>query len=61
MAVAVVGGGRAADEATSQTVMHDLDQCWATSGTSPVHRRPGEPGVRVRVYADVGRPGRLPV
>ncbi|MFF3326436.1 DUF6207 family protein [Streptomyces sp. NPDC002889] len=49
----------AADEATAQAVMHGLEQCWATSGASPVRRRPGEPGVSVRVYADVRRPGSL--
>ncbi|MCX4826012.1 DUF6207 family protein [Streptomyces sp. NBC_01142] len=32
----------AADEATAIAVMHDLEQCWATSGTSPVRCRPGE-------------------
>jgi hypothetical protein len=31
----------AADEATATAVMHDLEQCWTTSGTSPVRRRPG--------------------
>ena len=49
----------AADEATAQAVMHGLEQCWATSGTSPVRRRPGELGVSVRMYADVRRPGSL--
>ncbi|MEU0397290.1 DUF6207 family protein [Streptomyces sp. NPDC006208] len=45
----------AADEATAQAVMHELEQCWATSGTSPVPRRPGEPGMSARVHAG-GRP-----
>ncbi|MFJ1551914.1 DUF6207 family protein [Streptomyces sp. NPDC088246] len=47
----------ARDEATLMTVMADLQERWATSGISGVQRVPGEPGVRVRVYADVRRPG----
>ncbi|MFF9349086.1 DUF6207 family protein [Streptomyces sp. NPDC014734] len=35
-----------------------LEERWATSGTSPVRRDPGEPGVRARLLADVLRPGR---
>ncbi|MFH8577096.1 DUF6207 family protein [Streptomyces zaomyceticus] len=45
----------AADEGTLQTVMGSLQQQWATSGISPVRRTPGEPGVTVRMYADVRR------
>ncbi|CAL9631637.1 DUF6207 family protein [Streptomyces sp. enrichment culture] len=45
----------AADEATARTVTDTLDRLWATSGTAPVRRVPGEPGVRARLYADVRR------
>ncbi|MFJ8697540.1 DUF6207 family protein [Streptomyces roseolilacinus] len=43
----------AADEVTARTAMAHLEQMWATSGITPVRRVPGEPGVRVRIYADV--------
>ncbi|WP_327364413.1 DUF6207 family protein [Streptomyces sp. NBC_01296] len=33
------------------------EERWATSGIVAMHRDPGEPGVRARVYADVLRPG----
>ncbi|MFB7919569.1 DUF6207 family protein [Streptomyces sp. NPDC056061] len=42
----------AADEATVHAVMTTLDQLWATSGTRPTLRVPGEPGVGARVYVD---------
>lgn len=45
------------DEATAHTVMSALERSWATSGVCPVHREPGEPGVKVRIYADLRRPG----
>ncbi|WP_405959440.1 DUF6207 family protein [Streptomyces sp. NBC_00868] len=38
--------------------MAALEERWASSGIGPMHRDPGEPGVRARVYADVLRPGR---
>ncbi|MFE9558781.1 DUF6207 family protein [Streptomyces sp. NPDC006703] len=46
-----------ADEATALAVQAELERRWATSGTAPVRRVPGRPGVTVRVYADVRRPG----
>ncbi|MBT2440076.1 hypothetical protein J7E93_08075 [Streptomyces sp. ISL-36] len=46
----------AADKSTVRTVMHRLQQQWATSGITPVWHVPGEPGVRARVYADIRRP-----
>ncbi|MFJ2272456.1 DUF6207 family protein [Streptomyces sp. NPDC087228] len=45
----------AADEATAQAVMADLEQWWAISGIMPVQREPGTPGVKARVYADIRR------
>lgn len=45
------------DEDTVRAVITALEERWATSGTGPVRREPGEPGVRARVYADVLRPG----
>ncbi|MEU3221337.1 DUF6207 family protein [Streptomyces sp. NPDC006971] len=33
--------------------MTTLDQLWATSGTRPTRRTPGEPGLGARVYADI--------
>jgi hypothetical protein len=50
----------AADENTVHAVMKTLQEQWATSGITPVHRTPGEVGVRGRVYADVRRPGTAP-
>ncbi|MFE5098162.1 DUF6207 family protein [Streptomyces sp. NPDC056638] len=47
----------AADEATAQAVTADLEQWWATSGTMPVQREPGTPGVKARVYAGIRRRG----
>ncbi|MFF3128413.1 DUF6207 family protein [Streptomyces sp. NPDC057908] len=35
----------AADEATAQALMADLEQWWANSGITPVQREPGTPGV----------------
>ncbi|MGW0316099.1 DUF6207 family protein [Streptomyces flavidovirens] len=49
----------AADEATVLAVMADLGEWWATSGIAPVHREPGVPGVKARVYADIRRPGSM--
>ncbi|MGA5097632.1 DUF6207 family protein [Streptomyces lavendulocolor] len=46
------------DEDTVPTVMAALEKRWATSGTGPVRRDPGEPGVQARVYADILCPGR---
>ncbi|GLX42180.1 hypothetical protein Sros01_82520 [Streptomyces roseochromogenus] len=46
------------DEDTVRAVMAALEEHWATSGTGPMRRDPGEPGVRARVYADFLRPGR---
>ncbi|MGW0468472.1 DUF6207 family protein [Streptomyces sp. NPDC003027] len=45
----------AADEDTVRAVMDALQQQWATSGSTPVRRRPGEGGIKARVYADVHR------
>ncbi|MFE7948195.1 DUF6207 family protein [Streptomyces sp. NPDC057426] len=47
----------AADETTIRTVMDSLQQQWATSGITPITRRPGEAGVKARVYADIRRCG----
>ncbi|MFF3404411.1 DUF6207 family protein [Streptomyces sp. NPDC002659] len=47
----------AADEATALTVMALLERSWATSGITAVRRDPGAPGVKVRVFADIRRPG----
>ncbi|MEV3993639.1 DUF6207 family protein [Streptomyces sp. NPDC049837] len=52
----VVLDALAADEDTLAAVMEGLQHKWATSGISPVWRAPGEPGVGVRVYADIRRP-----
>ncbi|MFD5099359.1 DUF6207 family protein [Streptomyces albidochromogenes] len=51
----VVLDATAADEGTLRAVMDCLQQRWATSGITPVRRTPREPGVTVRMYADVGR------
>ncbi|AXE82149.1 DUF6207 family protein [Streptomyces atratus] len=45
----------AADEATAEASMADLEQRWATSGIMPVQREPGTPDVKARVYADTRR------
>lgn len=45
-------------EDTIRAVMATLEERWATSGTAPMRRDPGEPGVRARIYADGLRPGR---
>ncbi|MEV7427729.1 DUF6207 family protein [Streptomyces sp. NPDC091212] len=47
----------AADEETVRLVMAGLEKHWATSGTGPVRRMPGVPGVTARVYADIRRTG----
>ncbi|RCH65463.1 hypothetical protein DT019_27065 [Streptomyces sp. SDr-06] len=47
----------AADEATAVAGQAELERWWATSGTAPVRRVPGRPGVSVRVSADLRRPG----
>ncbi|MGW2863284.1 DUF6207 family protein [Streptomyces sp. NPDC001205] len=43
----------AADDATAQAAMTALDRLWATSGPCRTHRVPGEPGARVRLFADL--------
>ena len=48
IAVEVVAG----DEATAVAAVNVLGERWATSGPSLPWRVPGEPGVRVRTYAD---------
>ncbi|WP_328618825.1 DUF6207 family protein [Streptomyces sp. NBC_00354] len=45
------------DEDTVRAVMTALDKLWATSGISPVIHYPGQPGARVRIHADILRPG----
>ncbi|WP_328792838.1 DUF6207 family protein [Streptomyces sp. NBC_00273] len=45
-------------EDSVQAVMAALEKRWAISGIGPVHRDPGKPGVRARIYADVLGPGR---
>ncbi|MEE1797585.1 DUF6207 family protein [Streptomyces sp. JV176] len=45
----------AADEATAHTAMTTLDRLWATSGPSPVHRAPGQAGVKAHLYVDLRR------
>jgi hypothetical protein len=47
----------AGDEETVRAVMAALEERWATSGISLVHREPGAPGIRARVYANILRPG----
>lgn len=46
----------AADEATAQAAMRDLDALWMTFAVARVRRVPGEVGVRARVYAALPRP-----
>ncbi|WP_331723368.1 DUF6207 family protein [Streptomyces atratus] len=46
----------AGDEATALAAVAELGERWATSGPSEVWRVPGEPGVRVRTYAQVRPP-----
>ncbi|MFC8207918.1 DUF6207 family protein [[Kitasatospora] papulosa] len=48
IAVEVVAG----DEATAVAAVNVLGDRWPTSGPSLPWRVPGEPGVRVRTYAD---------
>jgi len=50
IAVEVVAG----DEATAVAAVNVLGDRWPTSGPSVAWRVPGEPGVRVRTYADTG-------
>ncbi|MFD5898453.1 DUF6207 family protein [Streptomyces sp. NPDC060366] len=45
---------------TAHALMEELERLWATSGIAPVRREPGVPGVRVRVHADIRRPGTPP-
>lgn len=42
----------AGDEQTAVAAVNRLGDWWATSGPSLPWRVPGEPGVRVRTYAD---------
>lgn len=42
----------ASDEATALAAVAELGARWATSGPSEVWREIGEPGVRVRTYAN---------
>lgn len=44
------------DEDTVRAVMTALDKLWATSGIRVIHY-PGQPGARVRIHADILRPG----
>lgn len=47
----------AADEATAAAAAAVLDTLWWSSGPSAPWRTPGEPGVRIRLYADLrGQP-----
>lgn len=46
----------AGDEETALAAVADMGMWWSTSGPSEVWRVPGEPGVRVRTYANVGSP-----
>ncbi|MGW5529426.1 DUF6207 family protein [Streptomyces xanthochromogenes] len=43
----------AADDATAQAAVAALDALWATSGPCRTHRVPGEPGARLRLFADL--------
>ncbi|MFF9143921.1 DUF6207 family protein [Streptomyces sp. NPDC014861] len=45
----------AADEETLQAAAEQLVRRWTTSGTPKPRRIPGEPGVTVRLYADLRR------
>ncbi|MFJ2217804.1 DUF6207 family protein [Streptomyces sp. NPDC101062] len=48
---------------TAYAAMIALDRLWATSGPRPVHRNPGQAGVKARLYVDVRRrpsPDRAP-
>ncbi|MEV0581182.1 DUF6207 family protein [Streptomyces sp. NPDC050392] len=46
----------ASDEETALAAVAELGERWATSGSSEVWRELGEPGVRVRTYANVRTP-----
>lgn len=42
----------AADEGTALAVIEEIGTRWRTSGPSVPWHMPGEPGMRVRTYAD---------
>ncbi|MEU6016957.1 DUF6207 family protein [Streptomyces sp. NPDC047515] len=46
----------AGNETTALAAVAELGERWATSGPSVPWRVPGEPGVRVRTYANVRAP-----
>lgn len=46
----------AADEATARAAREQLSRIWATDGGDRVWRLPGQPGVRLRIYAHLEHP-----
>lgn len=46
------------DKDTVRTVTATLEERSASLGITPVHRKPGKPSVRARIYTDLPHPGR---